>query len=179
MNLGKKIVIVGSSGSGKTTFAGRLSQLTKIKQYEIDSMFWKPNWVQTGDEEFRGLVGDVTCRDEWIIDGNYRRVQDLTVGRANTVIWLDMNLPRIMYRVTLRTAGRLVSKKPLWHNNRESLKTTFSKDSIILYSLNNYRSKKRWYNRLINNEELKHVEWLIIKNQKEERKFWDTLKEMK
>ena len=175
MNLGKKIVIVGSSGSGKTTFAGMLSKKLNIKHYEIDEMFWKPNWIQTGEEEFRELVSNAVSNDEWIIDGNYKRNQDLTVWKADTIIWLDYSLPRVMYRVTLRTTGRLINRKPLWHNNRESLRMAFSKDSIILYSLNNHRSKRRWYKNLMNNEELKHLKWIIIKNNKDERQFWDGL----
>lgn len=176
MNLGRKIVIVGSSGSGKTTLARRLSEQINIKHHEIDELFWKPGWVQTAEAEFRESVSKVTGTDKWIIDGNYMRVQDLTIGRADTIIWLDPNLPKIMFRVTLRTAGRLMKQKPLWHGNRESLKMALSKDSIILYSLNNYLRKKRWYNSLMGNEKLKHLNWIIISNGREEREFWRDLR---
>lgn len=175
MNFGRKIVIVGSSGCGKTTFAAKLSKILNIKHYEIDEMFWKPGWVQTSHQEFRELIDKVTAKDEWIIDGNYRRVQDFTIGRADTIIWLDLNLAKIMYRVTVRTAGRLIKKKTLWQNNRETLKMAFSRDSIILYSLNHYHSKRAWNNKLIRNNELRHINWIILRNSREEREFWKNL----
>lgn len=172
MKLGRKIVVLGSSGCGKTTFAEKLSKKINIKHYEIDSIFWKPGWIQTGQEEFRDLIDKVTAKDEWIIDGNYRRVKDLTIGRADTIIWLDLKMAKIMYRVTVRTAGRLIKRKTLWYNNRETLKMAFSRDSIILYSLNHYHSKRAWNNKLIMNNEMKHLNWIIIRNSREEREFW-------
>jgi adenylate kinase family enzyme len=170
--IGKKIVIVGSSGSGKTTFGRRLAETTGIPRHEIDAMFWKPDWVQTTDEEFRPLVDSVTSGESWIIDGNYKRVQDLTIGRADTVIWLDYSLPLVMYRVILRTIKRFFDQKPLWHNNRESLRMVFSKDSIILYTLTHYKIKKRWYNKIIDEQLFANAEFIQIRNRKEERRFW-------
>ena len=173
---GKKIVVVGSSGSGKSTFAKKLSNVTGIIHYEIDAMFWKPGWVKTPHEEFRSLVDNATRQNEWIIDGNYKRVQDLTIGRADTVVWLDYSFSRVLCRVSMRTVGRLISRKPLWHNNRESLKMAFSKDSIILYMITNYKTKKNWYNRLSSGGEYKAVEWIHITSPKSELEFWENVK---
>ncbi len=172
----KKIVIVGSSGSGKTTFGRKLADVTGIPRYEIDAMFWKPDWVQTTDEEFRPLVDNATTGESWIIDGNYKRVQDLTIGRADTVIWLDYSLPRVMYRVILRTIKRYFDQKPLWHNNRESLRMVFSKDSIILYTLTHFKLKRRWYNKIIDEKLFPNAEFIQIRNRKEEREFFDQSK---
>jgi len=174
--VGKKIVVVGSSGCGKTTFARRLSQVTNIPHYEIDSMFWKPDWVMTKDDEFRSLVDNVTKHNEWIMDGNYRKVQDLTIGRADTVIWLNYTFLKVLHQVTFRTAERLISKEPLWHNNKESLKMALSKDSIILYTITHYKSKKRWYNKLIRHSDCKGINWIQIKNTKDEQKFFNSFK---
>jgi adenylate kinase family enzyme len=174
---GRKIVIVGSSGCGKSTFAEKLAKKLNITHYEIDSLFWKPDWIQTEPEEFRHLVDDVTRQNEWIIDGNYRRIQDLTIGRAETVIWLDYSFMKTFYRVTARTAGRLINKKPLWHNNRESLKMTFSKDSIILYTITQFKNKKNWYNRLKASYESEKSSWVHIKNSREEQNFWKELQQ--
>ena len=51
--IGKKIVVVGPTGGGKTTFAVKLSQSINIKHYELDSLFWRPGWVESIPEEFR------------------------------------------------------------------------------------------------------------------------------
>lgn len=173
--IGKKIVIVGSSGCGKTTFARKLSDKTGTPHIEIDYLFWKPDWVQTSDEEFRPLVDKASSADKWIIDGNYKRVQDLTVWRADTIIWLDTGFVKVMFRVILRTLKRLIDRKPLWHNNRESLRMALSKDSIILYTFTHYKSKRRWNSGLMNKKELKHLNRIRISGKKEEKRFWGSL----
>ncbi|HMQ81214.1 MAG TPA: AAA family ATPase [Ignavibacteria bacterium] len=73
MILGKKILVVGANGSGKTTFANRLSKILNITHYELDNIFWKPDWKESENEEFRAKVDEVTQTESWIIDGNYSR----------------------------------------------------------------------------------------------------------
>ena len=75
---GRKIVVIGPNGSGKTTVAKKLSQKLNIPHIELDNIYWKPNWGESSKEEFRRKVDDLTGRDEWIVDGNYARSQDLT-----------------------------------------------------------------------------------------------------
>jgi len=51
-----KILVVGTSGSGKTTLARKLSKILHIKDIELDALFWKENWVQSEQEEFREKI---------------------------------------------------------------------------------------------------------------------------
>ena len=169
---GDKILVVGANGSGKTTFAGKLSLKLNIKHYELDNIFWKPNWQESESEEFRGKVNKITQKESWIIDGNYSRNQDLTIGRADTIIWLDVPYPKMLYRVSKRSIYRVITKKPLWHNNRESLGNLFSKDSIILFASRTYGSKNLRYNRLIKGSEYPEKNWIRIKNSLDEKRFW-------
>ncbi|NBJ69081.1 MULTISPECIES: hypothetical protein [Clostridia] len=41
----KKIVIIGSPGSRKSTLARKLSDLLGIPVYHMDTIFWQPGWV--------------------------------------------------------------------------------------------------------------------------------------
>ena len=173
--MGKKILVVGANGSGKTTFANKLSLKLKIKHYELDSIFWKPDWKESENEEFRAKVDEVTQTDSWIIDGNYSRNQDLTIGRADTIIWLDVLYMKMLYRVTKRSIYRIITQKPLWHNNRESIGSLFSRKSIILFASRTYCSKNAKYNRLIKGSEFAGKKWIRLKNSREERRFWKGL----
>jgi adenylate kinase family enzyme len=179
MNLGKRILVVGANGSGKTTFAKKLSLELKITRYELDNIFWKPGWQETENGEFRAKVEKVTQEDSWIIDGNYARNQDLTLSRAETVIWLDYPLYKIIYRVTKRSLIRSFTKEPLWHNNTESYRKMFSRDSIILFAIQSYPRKSKRYNRLINSKEFNNVNWIRIKNRKDEQEFWENINNRK
>lgn len=43
-DLGRKILIIDCSGSGKTTFAQRLSKILKIPVVHMDRFYWQDNW---------------------------------------------------------------------------------------------------------------------------------------
>lgn len=90
----KRILIIGSPGSGKSTLARRLSQKLNLPCIHLDRLFWKPNWVQTPKDEFDALVVKELEKDNWIIDGNYKRTLPLRLQYADTVIWLDY--PRVV-----------------------------------------------------------------------------------
>ncbi len=42
----QRILVMGSSGSGKSTFARRLSEITNIPAVSLDALFWKPGWIE-------------------------------------------------------------------------------------------------------------------------------------
>lgn len=172
---GRKILVIGPNGSGKTTFAKKLSQKINIPYYELDNIYWKPNWGESSNDEFRTNVDNVTSNIEWIVDGNYARNQDLTLARADTIIWLDYPFIKIIYRVLKRTIVRSITKEPLWHNNKESLSRMFSKDSIILFAIRSYKRKSRRYGKLMNSEEAGEINWVRISNKREESEFWNQL----
>src|SRR5688572_8188777 len=98
MIAGKKILVIGPNGSGKTTFGKKLSAKLNIPFYELDFYSWQPDWVETDYDEFRKITEELTAKDEWIIDGNYARNQDITIPRADTIIWLDASLAKSLYR---------------------------------------------------------------------------------
>src|SRR5450755_2492300 len=67
----QRILVMGSSGSGKSTFAQRLSAITGIPMVSLDALYWKPGWVASDDAEFDVRVTDAAHQPRWIIDGNY------------------------------------------------------------------------------------------------------------
>jgi adenylate kinase family enzyme len=76
----KRTVVIGTSCSGKTRFAGKLAQLLRVQHIELDALNWLPNWTPRPDEEFRSLVKEAVSTNEWVVDGNYSRTRDI-VGR--------------------------------------------------------------------------------------------------
>ncbi|MEI7024429.1 hypothetical protein [Paenibacillus sp. y28] len=72
----KRIMIIGSGGSGKSTFARKLGALTGIPVYHLDALHWKPGWVPTANDERDLLMNGLVERETWIIDGNYSRTMN-------------------------------------------------------------------------------------------------------
>lgn len=174
MNLGKKILIIGPNGSGKTTFGKKLSLKINIPFYELDFYSWQPDWRETDYGEFRNITEELTGKDEWIIDGNYARNQDLTIPRSDTIIWLDPTHTKSIYRTLKRSVQRAITQEPLWHNNRESFGRMFSKDSVMIFAFFSYKRKKVKYTHYMN-EKFKDKNWVRIKNRKDEKEFWGNL----
>jgi len=98
----KKIVIIGSGGSGKSTFAKSLGGILESDVHHLDALFWKPNWVGVPREKQKKIQNELVKQEEWIIDGNYGGTMDIRLNAADTIIFLD--IPRIVcaYRVLKR-----------------------------------------------------------------------------
>ena len=108
----KRILIIGSSGAGKSTFARRLHEATGIELVHLDKVFWKPNWVETPKDEWKKTVAKVLEGEVWIIDGNYSGTLELRMQYADTIIFLDFPPTICVWRVLKRVAFYRKGKRP-------------------------------------------------------------------
>jgi len=140
-----KIVVVGTSGSGKTTVARELARRHGVPHVELDALFHGPNWAETPAEEFRRRVAAATDGDGWVVDGNYEsKLGDLVLGRADTVVWLDLPLRVALARVTRRTVGRIRTGEELWSGNRESWRGGFfGWESMFVWTIRSHLRNRR------------------------------------
>ena len=156
----RRVVVVGTSGSGKTTIARRLAALLGVRHIELDSLHWERGWVEAHPENLRRRVEVALGDDRWVVDGNYSAVRDLIWPKADTLIWLDYSLPRVMWQITSRTAHRIITREELWSGNREGLGAAFSRHSIIWWAFSTYRKNRRKYTGLASAPEWEHLTWI-------------------
>ncbi|SDQ26864.1 toxin [Microbacterium sp. cf332] len=124
--MASRIRIVGTSGSGKSVLADRVSAHTGLPRLELDAVFWDEGWRMRDLDQARDRVR-AFVRDHpqgWVADGNWTsRLGDIldpgTPGGADTVVWLDLPRRRVMRQVVGRTLRRVVRREELWHGNRE------------------------------------------------------------
>jgi adenylate kinase family enzyme len=88
--LGRRVIVTGMAGSGKSTFSLALAAKTGLPVIHLDLHFWKPGWVAPPETEWREKQCGVLAGDAWIADGNYRDTLDLRLERADTVVFLDL-----------------------------------------------------------------------------------------
>jgi len=176
----QRINVVGTSGSGKTTFCKSLSAILKIDHIEIDKVFWRPNWQMPTDEEFfTDLSNALNNRSTWILDGNYARTIPIKWVNVEVVIWLDYSFSRTLLQALKRAIFRSITGKELWEGtgNRETFrKSFFSKDSIILWTIMTHKKVRKMYESLTKNEKYSHITFIRLRSPSESDKFLKQLK---
>lgn len=89
--MGRRIMVIGSPGSGKSTFSRKLAEVTGIPLIHLDKEFWNDGWVETPKEQWRKKQIDLISGDEWIVDGNYGGTIDVRLGKADTIICFKLS----------------------------------------------------------------------------------------
>jgi adenylate kinase family enzyme len=98
----RRILVVGSPGAGKSTFARRLAERLQLPVIHLDLHYWHSGWRPSEVPEWRERVAALVAGPQWIIEGNYSNSYDLRMPRADALIWLDYPRRTCMRRVLLR-----------------------------------------------------------------------------
>ncbi len=170
----KRIVVIGTSSSGKTTFACKLSKKLNVPHIELDAIHWKPGWVSTPTEEFRSLTQQAVSSEEWIVDGNYSAVHDIVWKRATTLIWLNYSFHIVAFRAIKRTLRRVITREPMWAGNIETFRKSFlTRDSILLWVVKTHRKNRKKFPSRFIQPEYNHLSIKILYSPKEAKDFLD------
>lgn len=98
----KRILILGSCGAGKSTFAKRLHEILGLPIIHLDEHCWMPGWVRPDKSAWEKTVQDLISGEKWIMDGNYRSSLHLRIPAADTVILLDFPRMTCLWRILKR-----------------------------------------------------------------------------
>lgn len=145
-----RVVVIGTSGSGKTTFARRLAGALGVPQLELDAVNWQADWrdLNTHDPtEFVRRVETLAAAEAWVSDGNYSKVRHVLWPRATRFVWLDYPRWVTMRRVIWRSFSRAVSRRELWAGtgNREDFHRWLDKEHPIRWAWDTWARNRRRY----------------------------------
>ncbi|MCB1072360.1 MAG: adenylate kinase [Chlamydiales bacterium] len=160
----KRIVIIGSCGSGKTTLARHLAENLDYPVTDLDDLYWLPNWTLRPKEEFASLIEKATRSDCWIICGNQSKFRHLIWPKADTIIWLDLPLHILLRRVLVRSLQRICDKKPICNGNYETFSRLFCSKSIFYWLLKSYFRHRRDYSKQM--KTMTNVKWIHTRKSK-------------
>jgi len=165
-----RVVVIGTSCAGKTTFARSLARILIFPHIELDALHWLPNWMERPADDFRALTAQALTQDCWVTDGNY--ANDLIWSRATTVIWLNYSFPTVLWRALTRTLRRAVTREELFAGNRESLRMAFlSRESILWWVVTTFHRRRKHYRSLFDARTSSHLAYVEFRNPTEAQFF--------
>ena len=141
----RRINVVGTSCSGKTTLARAVARRLDLPYVELDALFWGPGWTPVPGGVFTARVRAAVEGDAWVIDGGYATMDELKLPRADTVVWLDYPLHTVLWRWTRRTVHRIGTREEFWPGtgNRESVRNALRRDGLLWWILSTHRRRRR------------------------------------
>jgi len=176
--IGTRIIVTGSTSSGKSTLAERLARLLDVPFVELDALNWEPNWYDVSKQdpaEFERRILEATAGDGWVVAGSYSRFsKPLLHPRAETIVWLDLPLPLILRRVVTRSWRRWRTKELLWGTNYENFWShlkLWSTDSLIYWAVANHRKKRRNSIASMADPTDAHIRWIRLTSPREVAEF--------
>lgn len=86
----KKIIVIGCSGAGKTTFSKKLAKIVNLPLHHLDTLYWKADATHITREELIQKQQEIFNMDEWIIDGNFRNTLELRIAQAELIYYFDI-----------------------------------------------------------------------------------------
>jgi len=141
-----RIVVVGTTGAGKTTLARRIAARLELPHIELDALNWQSGWrdlTRHDPEEFVRRVAEAIEAETWVLDGNYGPVRDIVWQRATHLVWLDYERPVIMVRVIHRSLLRAVLRTELWAGNRERWRQMLRPSHPIRWAWSTWERRRR------------------------------------
>ena len=174
--MNRKIIITGTTCTGKTTLGKKISQEFNIPQIDLDDLHFLPNWIEKENDVFVNDVNlEIAKHQEWIVTGSYQSVLKESVWQqAHLIVWLDYPLHLILRRYFIRTFKRVFLKEKCCGENYETLGRTFSKESLFLWIFKSYWVRKKRNNKWIK-EDFSHKKWMILKSPKKVNKLREVL----
>jgi adenylate kinase family enzyme len=108
----RRVLVLGCSGSGKSTFARALGARARLPVVHLDQLYWRPGWVPAPRAEFEAAVAEAAAGERWVMDGNNASTFGLRVPRADAIVWFRRSRALCLWRVARRVAGSYGRVRP-------------------------------------------------------------------
>ncbi|HHW08486.1 MAG TPA: hypothetical protein GXX29_00770 [Firmicutes bacterium] len=177
--IGRRIHVVGNSCSGKSTVGTRLAQILQVPFVELDALNWQPNWVglnATNPELLEQRMREATKGDGWVVAGSYMRFSQRAFWeRLHSVVWLDLPLPQLVWRLLRRSWRRWRTKELLWGTNYErfwpQLAVWRKQESLLWWIVTQHERKRREMLTYMTEERWAHIRFFRLTSDEEIEKF--------
>ena len=181
--IGKRIQVIGNTASGKSTFAARLAKSLDATFVELDALNWQPGWVglnETEPDELERRFRDATNGKRWVVAGSYERFSQRTFWpRLDTVVWLDLPMPLLLWRVLRRTWRRRRSRELLWGTNYEPFWPQFmiwrKNESLLGWIVTQHARKRNDMIAYLSDSRWAHIRFVRLTSSREVEVFAESV----
>ena len=171
----KRVSVVGSSGSGKTTVARQLAEVLGVPHVELDALHWGANWSPATNDELSERVRAATAGKAWVVDGNYwGKIGPQVWTSADTVVWLSPPRWRAIWQSVTRAVRRAATREELWAGNRERWRGLMfwrREDSILWWAWTTYPRTQERYAQAMSDPQWSHITFHRLRTRREIDRF--------
>jgi energy-coupling factor transporter ATP-binding protein EcfA2 len=167
-------VIVGRTGSGKTTLARELAALLQVPHVELDSLYFGPQFSTAPLPVLRQRTTAALTGDRWVADGNKRAVRDLVWPRADTIVWLDYSMGLSFWRLAKRArwrTGQLRAEASRTGRRAALPRQLLAAARGVLTALRSHAGQRREYPRLLAEPENQHLAVVRLRSPRATREW--------
>ena len=169
----ERVLIIGNSGSGKTTFAKKLASKTGLPLVHLDKLFWHGNWEQVTKENFDSALQNELDKERWIIDGNFSRTLPHRMKYCDTVFYFDLPTSCCLFGAVMRLIKNYgKSREDMGGSCPERFDSNANAHLKGIINFN--RIKRKSLYELLNKQAGKTV--IIFKNRRQVNKYLKALK---
>lgn len=105
----KKVLIIGSPGSGKSTFARKLHNITNLPIIHLDMLNWNSDKTTVSKTVFeKRIQAAISEKHNWIMDGNYLATMPMRLKKCDTIFFMDYSTETCLSGVQ----NRIGKKRP-------------------------------------------------------------------
>jgi hypothetical protein len=170
----ERILILGRTGSGKTTLARELAAALDIAHIELDSLYFGPGFSTAPLPVLRERTSAAIAGERWVTDGNKRAVRDLVWPRADTIVWLDYPLAVSLWRLAKRARRRTSELKSQTADSGSATglaKQLVAAASGVLTALRSHAGQRREYPRLFAEPAHRHLAVVRLRSPRAARQW--------
>ena len=177
--IGRRIHVIGNCCAGKSTLGAELASSLEVPYVELDALNWEPGWIGLTDanpEELERRIKRATNGDGWIVAGSYTKFsQRIFWPRLETVIWLDLPMYQLIWRMLIRSWRRWRSKELLWGTNYErfwpQLMVWRQEESLLWWIVTQHGRKRRSILAFTTEPRWKHIRFVRLRSRAEVAAF--------
>jgi hypothetical protein len=169
-----RILVLGRTGSGKTTLGRELATKQQVPHIELDALYFGPDLSTVPLSVLRERTTAAIAGDSWVTDGNKSAVRDLVWPRADTVVWLDYPLVVSLWRLARRALWRtsVLKEQAATSGGRGSFASQmWSATKGVLTALRSHRGQRRRYPAMFADPANRHLAVVRLRSPRATRRW--------